>query len=75
MARRRRPRLLGTNPVITPEFTFADGSPNEHKIRTGRCEDAPCCGCCGVGSDDDSVLSGRDLEDYLFDREREADGY
>jgi hypothetical protein len=23
------------------------GGVNEHKARTGRCEDAPCCGCCG----------------------------
>lgn len=69
-----RRRLRG-RPVSYTGPTFPDGSPNEHKAKYGRCEDAPCCGCCGVGSDEDSVLSGRDLEDYLFDREREADGY
>ena len=25
----------------------------EHKRKTGRCEDAPCCGCCGPQGDGD----------------------
>ena len=33
----------------------ATGIPREntHKQRTGRCEDAPCCGCCGPQGDGD----------------------
>lgn len=29
------------------DCTAASSGGNEHKARTGRCEDAPCCGCCG----------------------------
>ena len=37
----------------------------EHKRKTGRCEDAPCCGCCGPQGDGDYY--GRDAAEAAMD--------
>jgi hypothetical protein len=39
----------------------------------GVCEDAPCCGCCGPGSDDPSWRGGEDPPDV--DEWYDSDGF
>ena len=46
---------------------------NEHKRKFGRCEDAPCCGCCGrdyLESTDD-FSDDLDPPDFYPDEEDE----
>ncbi len=38
-----------------------------HKERFGYCEDAPCCGCCGPGSDDPAYAYPDDPMDMYDD--------
>lgn len=44
----------------------ADGGELSYKQRYGRCEDAPCCGCCGPQGDGDYY--GRSAAEWAYER-------
>lgn len=43
------------NPVAMPRRA---GHERSYKEVHGRCEDAPCCGCCGPGSGESDYMTG-----------------
>ena len=42
-----------TGVVPAPKASSSGDYRFEHKRKHGRCEDAPCCGCCGPQGDGD----------------------
>ena len=50
LVHRAYPTRAGANGGVSDVFVFSgeDGSRAFYRNKNGRCEDAPCCGCCTI---------------------------